>query len=263
MSTLTFPTSSQTPLYPYLPSNPPSPSPLPHITLTYATSLDSSLSLSPGLQTHLSGPLSKAMTHYLRSKHSAILIGVGTAIADNPGLNCRLENVGLREQPRPIVVDPNRRWRFEGEERVLRNWREGRGKGLVVISKKGGEERDLVLEGNGGEVWEVEGGEEGKIAWEEIFRCCKGRGVDSVMVEGGGMVVNELLRRENLWMVGSLIVTIAPTYLGRGGVVVSPEGRIDEQGRPVAALRLGDVRWLPMGEDVVLCGKPQIIEQAL
>lgn len=39
----------------------------PDVTLTFATSLDSQLSLAPGVQTALSGPESKAMTHYLRS----------------------------------------------------------------------------------------------------------------------------------------------------------------------------------------------------
>ncbi len=202
------------------------------------------------------------MTHYLRSKHSAILIGVGTALADDPGLNCRLEGVGVEEQPWPIVVDPSGRWRFDGEERVLRNVREGRGKGLVVITakKEGEERRNDVLESHGGEVWQIEAGKEGRIAWEEIFRAIKRKGLDSVMVEGGGTVINELLRSENLHLVDSVIVTIAPTYLGKGGVVVSPEGRADGEGKPMSALRLGDVKWLPLGEDVVMCGKPQATE---
>ncbi|KAJ6144622.1 hypothetical protein N7470_008517 [Penicillium chermesinum] len=63
---------------------------LPFTTLTFATSLDSALALAPGTRTVLSGPQSKAMTHYLRSRHDGILIGVGTALADDPGLNCRI-----------------------------------------------------------------------------------------------------------------------------------------------------------------------------
>ncbi|KAI9793445.1 MAG: 2,5-diamino-6-(ribosylamino)-4(3H)-pyrimidinone 5'-phosphate reductase [Candelina submexicana] len=273
MSTLTFPHSSRPPLTPYLPPSPsPSPSPssptslLPHITLTYATSLDSTLSLSPGTQTHLSGPASKAMTHYLRSRHSAILIGVGTALADDPALNCRLEDVGVWEQPRPVIVDPRRRWRVSGEERVLRNGgrERERGRGIVVVCGKGEKSKsqgaDEVFEKFGGEVWECEVGGEGRMEWEEIFRMIKGRGIGSVMVEGGGTVINELLREENLWLVTSVIVTLAPVYLGRGGVVVSPQERRDGEGKRVPAVRLGDVKWLPMGEDVVMCGKPQRLD---
>lgn len=69
-------------------------SPYPHVTLTYAQSLDGAIAAAPGTQTALSGAESKAMTHYLRSQHDGILVGVGTVLADNPSLNCRLEGVG-------------------------------------------------------------------------------------------------------------------------------------------------------------------------
>ncbi len=81
------------------------------------------------------------------------------------------------------------------------------------------------------------------------------------MVEGGGAVINSLLARPagggdgvgGRGVVNSVIVTVAPVWLGRGGVVVSPprdEGRQDKE-----VARLKDVRWLPLGEDVVLCGR--------
>ncbi|EHK99335.1 putative 5-amino-6-(5-phosphoribosylamino)uracil reductase [Glarea lozoyensis 74030] len=114
---LHYPSIHRTFLEPHLPPKTPSTaSPYPFTTLTFATSLDSQLALSPGAPTALSGPESKAMTHYLRSRHDAILIGVGTAVADNPSLNCRIEGVGgyggegLEGQPRPIVLDPRARW---------------------------------------------------------------------------------------------------------------------------------------------------------
>lgn len=62
---------------------------LPFVTLTYATSLDSRISAAPGVQTIISHPETKTMTHYLRYHHDAILVGVGTILADDPGLNCR------------------------------------------------------------------------------------------------------------------------------------------------------------------------------
>ena len=70
----------------------------PFVTVTYAQSMDSMLAAAPGLQTHLSGAETKRMTHALRSCHDAILIGVNTALADDPGLNCRLEGIGMENQ---------------------------------------------------------------------------------------------------------------------------------------------------------------------
>ena len=88
--------------------------PLPHLTLTYAMSLDCKISLARGAQTALSGSRTRAMTHYLRSRHDAILIGVGTAEADDPSLNCRFSADGvnkldLEKQPILVILDPNGR----------------------------------------------------------------------------------------------------------------------------------------------------------
>ncbi|KAL3447600.1 dihydrofolate reductase-like domain-containing protein [Aspergillus insuetus] len=271
MDTLIFPASSRPFLEPYLPPIAPTETqkdemenPLPFATLTFATSLDSSLSLAPGTRTTLSGPQSKAMTHYLRSRHAAILIGVGTALADNPGLNCRIEGVGgygspgLDGQPRPIVLDPKGRWRFGADAKILTLAREGRGRVPFVIIGRGvsvDETRRRVLEDCGGRFLELEV-EEGKgFDWGELLRTLKREGLESVMIEGGGAVINSLLEPGFQHLVDSVIVTIAPTWLGKGGVVVSPDRRVDEQGTAIAASRLKDVQWHPFGEDVVLCGR--------
>ena len=113
---------------------------LPLTTLTFAMSLDSSVALAPGVRTQLSGPQSKAMTHYLRSRHDAILIGVGTAIADDPGLNCRICGVrehdkkSLNGQPRLIILDPSARWAFNEQSRILISAKEGRGRAPFVLT---------------------------------------------------------------------------------------------------------------------------------
>ncbi|KAK4945662.1 hypothetical protein LTR28_007989 [Elasticomyces elasticus] len=114
----------------------------PFTTLTFATSLDSMLALAPGTQTALSGPQSKAMTHYLRSRHDAILIGVGTAIADDPSLNCRLEGVGgyggegLDGQPRPVIVDPALRWKWTESSKIFQLAKHGRGRTPWIVTQE-------------------------------------------------------------------------------------------------------------------------------
>lgn len=261
---LSFPSSQAADLAPYLPStsSTSSSSSRPHLTLTYATSLDAALSLRPGVQTALSGPQSKAMTHYLRSRHSAILVGVGTAVADDPGLNCRIEGCGARSQPRPVVLDPSARWALGRDSKVVRLAREGLGLAPFVVVGPAAEvppEREAALEAVGGRYirarFSAEEGEEGKFSWADVLAVLKREGLDSVMVEGGGAVINSLLAAENLPLVSSVIVTIAPTWLGKGGVVVSPDRPGGENGTAPAA-RLVDVKWCPLGEDVVLCGRP-------
>lgn len=316
-SLLTISSSIAERLGPYLP--PPATTaipipPKPFTTLTFATSLDSALSLGPGLRTALSGPKSKAMTHYLRACHDAIVIGVGTAIADDPGLNCRIaplpiskledqedeqEIEHLNNHPRPIIIDPTLRWSFTSESKVLRLAREGKGLAPWVITTKKNIEsaspsKRQLLESLGGKFiplkpievetrsrtgvrvgedivlskimdYESTTSSTSTIPWTTILSTLATEGIRSVMIEGGGGVINTLLSPEplsssgkpssvecNQALIDSLILTISPLWLGRGGVVVSPERRKPDVS---ATQRLKEVKWLPMGEDVVMCGR--------
>ncbi|RHZ52733.1 RibD family protein [Aspergillus thermomutatus] len=238
---------------------------LPHVTLSYASSMDSKISLLPGMQTVLSGPEAKLMTHYLRSRHDAILIGVGTVLADNPGLNCRLEGaggfggLGRMWQPRPVVIDPTGRWPVHPECRMLRTAVEGKGKAPWVIVSPGAQihpQKLMMLKGYGGDFLRiVEYNQNWRLRWEAILRALASEGIKSVMIEGGGTVLSELLNPEYTEFIDSIIVTVAPTYLGRGGVGVSPDSKRDEQGKPNAALNPREIKWVPLGQNVIMCGK--------
>ncbi|KAL6718358.1 hypothetical protein ACLMJK_004447 [Lecanora helva] len=264
---LRFPHPFRPFLEPYLPPQTPfmNPNGLPHVTLTYATSMDSCLSLAPGMQTVISGPESKAMTHYLRSRHDAILVGVGTATSDDPALNCRLEGVGgygglgWDGQPRPVIIDPGARWLITPQSKVLRTVQNGKGRGPWVIMAPGFAMDSMRLEllkyYGGMYLGLTEFDKRWRLRWEAIFKALVAEGIRSVMIEGGGMVINDLLQPENTNLINSVIVTVAPTYLGKGGVGVSPMPMHDPAGRPQPAVRFRDVKWQPLGEDVVMCGK--------
>jgi 2,5-diamino-6-(ribosylamino)-4(3H)-pyrimidinone 5'-phosphate reductase len=253
---LTLPAAIPPFLAPYLSNATTSPVTRPFITLTYATSLDSHLSLAPGVQTALSGPSSKALTHYLRTQHVAILIGASTAIADNPGLNSRLPSTPLSAQPRPIILDPHFRWNFPRDARVLKTAREGNGKAPYILISRDSlcdDPRVSWLEEAGGKVVKLDPPPPSGWGWDYLLGTLLTLGIESVMVEGGGRVINELLRRENLEFVDSVVVTVAPVYLGRGGVNVSPEGKDGE-----AAVRFRDAEWTVLGRDVVMAARPDL-----
>ena len=261
MSELSFPASSAAMLETRLPPTTVfEPLSRPFVTLTFATSLDSSLSLAPGVRTRLSGPDSKAMTHYLRSRHAAILIGVSTLLADSPALNCRIS--GATSQPRPIVIDPHLRWVPSHADKVLEVARLNNGLAPYVLT--GVEPQSLpttsvaVLEEHGGKYIYVPAtlGSNGRMRfdWRDVFNALLHENLPSIMVEGGGQIINSLLDPRFHDSIDSVIVTIAPTWLGQGGVVVSPDRLQDSAGTPIPAARLSNVSWHPFGEDVVLCG---------
>ena len=75
---------------------------MPYITLAYAQSLDGSIAARPGEMLRLSNSLSQAMTHHLRARHDAILVGINTVLSDDPRLTVRLAE---GKDPRPVVID--------------------------------------------------------------------------------------------------------------------------------------------------------------
>ncbi|PWW77655.1 bacterial bifunctional deaminase-reductase [Tuber magnatum] len=232
------------------------------LTLTYATSLDSHLSI-PLTQVHHSGPETKSLTHHLRTLHDAILIGVGTAVVDDPGLNSRLPGTPLTRQPRPIILDPAFRWGVTRVSRVVQTAKRGEGLAPYVFVRSeveiDGDERKGILEEVGGRVVVIEtlGGR--KWDWRDLSEKMKELGLNSVMVEGGGGVINDLLAEGNLPLVDSVIVTIAPTYLGQGGVNVSPPAVLSAaDGKRTLAVRFRSVEWRILGRDVVMFAQPDL-----
>lgn len=228
----------------YLPSG--TNSNVPFVTLTYAASIDSRIAEQPGMQTAISHLETKTMTHYIRSRHDAILIGVGTVLADDPGLNCRWkEPSGKAYSIRPVIVDPRFKWNPTGS-RLLRTVKEGEGLAPLVIvtaatysslNENKRAQAELIKEA-GGDVVPIE--TDGIIEWSVVFAALGKRGIQSVMVEGGANVINQLLLRPDL--VSSLIVTVGPVYLGAKGVEVSPDSKCTLQ----------DVSWWRGTQDVVL-----------
>jgi 2,5-diamino-6-(ribosylamino)-4(3H)-pyrimidinone 5'-phosphate reductase len=214
------------------------------------------------------------MTHFLRANHDAILIGAGTANADNPGLNTSFSYdgekiVGLAEQPRPLILDPGRSWKEEKCEKMFNLAKAGVGRApwwvicedpmwkeegvQVEEKKKREEERIKKIKGVGGDVIKAGSYLHRKhgVEWEKILMAMWNNGIRSVMIEGGATVINDLLRSRNQHLVTSVIITIAPTYLGSGGVVVAPPRSKPEENEA----RLSEVNWIPFGQDVVMAGR--------
>ncbi|CCU76680.1 hypothetical protein BGHDH14_bgh00294 [Blumeria hordei DH14] len=247
-------------LDPYMPSSAARkscPRTTPHVTLTYASSLDSRVALAPGLQTVLSGPETKAMTHYLRARHDAILVGATTALIDNPRLNSRWEGAGggLASQPRPIILDPSGRWlaQWDGQENLSRLVREGKGLAPFVVVDAAialDFERLARFTGQGGQLLSISGykGSSEGVDWMTILSKLNELGIKSLMVEGGATVINDILKQKNRHLLTSVIMTIAPIFMGAGGVTVSPT--TENECEPVC--RLENVTWLPMGKDAVM-----------
>jgi diaminohydroxyphosphoribosylaminopyrimidine deaminase / 5-amino-6-(5-phosphoribosylamino)uracil reductase len=175
----------------------------PVVTMSYAQSFDGSLTSRRGATLFLSCAESKLMTHQLRAAHSAILVGIGTVLADDPRLTARLSG-GVN--PQPVILD--RMLRIPVESRLLARsdcmpW--------IVCGPKALPERRDLLERMGARVIVVDLGEDGRINLKIMLSYLYQYGHSSLMVEGGARVIHSFLRQR---LVDQAVVTVAPVWIG-------------------------------------------------
>jgi len=162
----------------------------PHVTLKLAISADGKAGLAGRKPAPITGEAARARVHLMRAMNDAVLIGIGTALADDPLLTCRLPGMAARSPVR-VVLDA-----------ALRLPRDG------ALARSAGETPLWVITGPAG----GEGGEGGESALAAcgvtIMRCAAsegcialdaalgllaGKGITRLMVEGGPSVAAAFL----------------------------------------------------------------------
>jgi len=188
----------------------------PHVTLTFAQSLDAKIAGVGGKQLILSGEESMLMTHSLRTLHDGILVGAGTAVNDNPQLNARLlpNPPNVDRLPRPIVLDTQ--LRTPANCKLLLNYQNGTGRQpLFVCARTASGVRAAELERAGAELVIASCEFDGLLSWRLVLPALARKGITRLMVEGGATVISGLLDSP---FVDTLIVTVAPKLIGPQGI---------------------------------------------
>ncbi|KAH7886027.1 dihydrofolate reductase-like domain-containing protein [Phlebopus sp. FC_14] len=236
----------------------------PCVTLTFAQSLDGKIAGKAGKQLVMSGPESMLMTHWMRSMHDAILVGIGTALKDDPQLNTRLlpDTRMPSNIPQPVILDAYLRLRTDCK--LLRNFKEGRGLKPWVCCSPNSEDvemtaRKTALETAGARVITIPFSQAstGLLSIPHLLHKLRTEGIRSVMVEGGATVIGTFLgqaaqsHRSGKRIVDTLVVTVAPKLVGDDGVAYSA-GSSGEQLHNVPELK--HIRTAVMGRDTVIAG---------
>lgn len=177
----------------------------PLVALKIAESADGYVAGPPGTNRWITSEAARRHGHRLRAEHDAILIGIGTAIADDPLLTCRLPGMERRS---PIRVILDSRLRLWPNSKLARSAREVP---LIVITaaKEGGEE----LEALHVEIERVEPNAIGRPDLLAGLKALGARGVTRLLVEGGPTVHDALLKRG---FADLAHVYRAPTLMGDG-----------------------------------------------
>lgn len=209
----------------------------PFVTLSYAQSLDGCLAAQSGQPLALSAPESMRMTHALRAAHNAILIGIGTALADDPSLTVRLVQGA---NPQPIVVDSHLRLPVTAQllQAARPVW--------IATTEAAPLERQQALEAVGVGVLRLPATPAGQVDLGALLQRLGAFGIRSLMVEGGPTVLTSFLSAR---LAHYSVVTVAPVFVGGLHAVIRPLHTA-----LTALPRLENPRVLPLGPDVTLWG---------
>lgn len=212
----------------------------PHVTVSYAQTLDGRMATRGGSSRWISGSESLVFAHRLRAEHDAIMVGAGTVVADDPRLTVR--HVPGRD-PLRVVVDS--RLRIPLDAAVLAG---GAANGtLLAVTPAATGHRRRAATALGATVLMLPPDADGRVDLRALLAELAERGVGSVMVEGGAALITSLLRAR---LVDRLAVCVAPMVLGTGIDAVGDLGIAALSG----ALRLHSVAVERYGADIVVDG---------
>ena len=183
----------------------------PRVTLKLAASLDGRITIPEPrgrLQrgAWITGPQARRWVHRLRARSDAVVIGAGTALADDPRLTAR--GVGARRQPLRVVCDTRLRL-----PRTLGLYRHGRGT-VAACAEGVPPARQRLLASLGVDVWPLRIGRDG-VAPLALLRRLARAGCHEVLLEGGAGMATSWLRAG---LVDRIALFTSPRVLGAGGL---------------------------------------------
>ncbi len=190
----------------------------PIFTWKAATTLDGRIATSTGESRWITGETARARAHLLRATHDAVMVGIGTALADDPELTCRLPGLAA-SSPVRVVVDSQVRLplgcKLVTSARATPTW--------VVTAAGADAGRRAALAAAGVEVVAVDADADGRPVMAAMAAELARRGLTRVLVEGGGRLIAALLAAG---LIDQVIAVRAGSVIGGEGVPVVGQLRL-------------------------------------
>jgi GTP cyclohydrolase II len=175
----------------------------PYVVLKYAQTVDGRIATRRGDARWISSEPERRISHALRAACDAVLVGIGTALTDDPQLTVRMV-----PGPSPLRVILDSTLRLPASARVL----DDGAATAVITTARSSEERRAELRARSIGVHVVEAGPRG-VDLPAALEALHALGVRSLLVEGGARVITSFFAGK---LVDRLVVGIAPTILGAG-----------------------------------------------
>lgn len=181
----------------------------PLVTLKTATSLDGKIATCTGDSQWITSPESRTHSHKIRATYDGILIGINTALADDPSLTVRLSGM---EHHAPIRIVLDSHLRLPTEHLLVQTAREVPTLLITQTSDKGAYHRYMEA---GVDVMAVQPDLHGHVCLKSALAGLSQRGINRLMVEGGEKVAGSLIKQR---FIDRIIWYRAPCVIGNDGI---------------------------------------------
>jgi diaminohydroxyphosphoribosylaminopyrimidine deaminase / 5-amino-6-(5-phosphoribosylamino)uracil reductase len=212
----------------------------PHVTLKAAATLDGKIADVHGGSKWITGEAARAHAHRLRAECDAIVVGVTTALRDDPALTVRLGEPWPR-QPYRVVLDTTAR--LAPDARLIQAGTPARA--LIAVGPDAPAARVTALERAGAIVLRT-ATRDGRVDVVALLAALAEREVRAVLLEGGGETHDAFLEAG---VVDRVALFVAPLLLGGRAA----PGVLGGAGRELkSAVHLGPLSVTPLGDDLLL-----------
>ena len=222
---------------------------MPFVTLKAAMTLDGKIATRTGDSRWITGPKARNYVHLLRAQSGAVMVGIGTLLADNARLDVRLDPPTPR-QPLRIIVDSRLRTPTDAEAVLLTEPPHSLPLLIATTEKADPErERKLLTPSRRGslEILHLPAAQEGVVDLQALMRLLAERQIISVLAEGGGQLHAALLEAK---LAQKALFFIAPKLVGGRNAPTPLEGEGIAAMQDAIALNTFTVRRF--GPDIAL-----------
>ncbi len=231
---------------------------LPFVTVKVGQSLDGKIATRQGDSKWVTSDKSRIFSHRLRAEYDAIMVGVNTALRDNPKLDAWFS----KKQPKKIIVDSELSvsenanifnppvLEKPGVKETVALFASKSSVIIVTLPVQSGQETEnrkilfqkaVILEAKE---------KDGQINLKDMMKKLAKMGVANIIVEGGGMLVGSLFDEG---LVDKILFFISPKIIGGKDAISSVMGkgvlRVDD------AIKIKDIKLRHFGEDILIEGR--------
>lgn len=211
----------------------------PFVAMKYAMTLDGKIAAHTGDSKWVTGEEARQHVHMLRKQYRAILVGIGTVLADDPMLNCRIE-----ENVDPVRIVCDSKLRLPLTSQLVKTAKEIP---TIAAYATADREKEESLRQAGVELIYAE--RDGQVDFEALMKELGQRGIDSVLIEGGGAIHGTVLTSG---LAKKVYCYVAPKLIGGRDARSPVEG--DGFAQMKEALPVTELEIRQLGEDLCISG---------